>query len=1068
MRNLSTFVFLIPCLCLIVTGNAGCTYSKKTEALVLETVDFNLHVRPILSDRCFACHGPDANTREAGLRLDTEEGAKAALDSLGERFTIIEGDAVNSELVKRIFHTDEEEVMPPPTSNLTLTDNEKEILKRWVEQGAAWKDHWSFIPPEPVEPPVLSEAGWPKNEIDAFVLARMQQEGFSPEPEDTPEKWLRRVSFDLTGLPPLPEDLERFLSNLSEETYAREVDRLLAQPAYGERMATKWLDLARYADSHGYQDDRPRTMWPWRDWVVDAYNSNMPYDEFLTLQLAGDLLPDAGYAQRLATGFNRNHGITQEGGVVNEEYVTEYVADRTNTMGAAMLGLTMECARCHDHKYDPISQKEYFQMFAFFNGIDERGQINYFDLAPVPNMLVEDPELEARRDSLAARTDRAETRLLGLKNERPQGFDAWFAAQTPFVPDELPAEERLATLDLDVLEENTTPNQDRSDLPARINTRLLGVLDPPALVEGHTGNAFRFDGANYLNVGDVGDFEFSDRFTLSAWIWHEGQREKDEAVLVRRNEEQKRGGYQLLITPENRFKAGLIHDQNKERIEIQSTLPLATESWLHIAMTNDGSGTAEGVKLYVNGAEQRTEVLSDNLARRSILNGNDLLVGNWNTRNINRAQIGGFASGAIDRVQIFGKTLTALEVNHLAGNTPLSDEDPFLEYYRHRKDPLFQEARAILDSLRGIVIDIPHVMIMEEMETPRVTRVLARGAYDAPQDTVGPGTPEAVLSFPDDLPRNRLGLAQWVTHPQNPLTARVAVNRYWQMLFGRGLVATPEDFGSQGALPSHPELLDWLAVRFMASGWDTQALLKDIVLSATYRQSPIVTKTKRDQDPDNVLLARGPATRLEAEMLRDNALYISNLLHEEVGGHWVKPYQPAGVWKELANQIGENKYRPDTGQALYRRSLYSYWKRTIPPPAMLTFDAAERTVCVVKRQATSTPLQSLILLNDPTYVEAARVMATDLLGQYGGDHESAIAESFRRATSRYPTGPELDTLLGMFDEERTRYESDLEGALNLVSVGETPMPTTVDPGLLAAMTVVTNTIMNLEEAKHKS
>ena len=1065
---------------LLVFGRCNAPRQGPDAAPLPEVVDFNFHVKPILSDRCFKCHGPDANTREANLRLDTPEGAFAHLEDDTSRFSIVPGNAEESEVYVRITHPDPEERMPHPDSKLTVSDREKELIKRWIEQGAEWKTHWSFTPPSLPDLPAVKDDNWPRQPFDYFVLAKLEQEGLKPSPEETRAKWLRRVSFDLTGLPPTLEELDAFTADETEDAYEKVVDRLIASRAYGERMASVWLDAARYADSHGYQDDRPRTMWPWRDWVIDAYNENLSYDQFITWQLAGDLLPDASYEQKLATAFNRNHAITQEGGVVNEEYVTEYVADRTNTMATSVLGLTLECARCHDHKYDPISQKEYFEMFAFFNGIDERGQINYFDLAPKPNILVEDAELEAEIEALRRKREAAEATLAGLSIP-DTNFESWL--NSSFVSLDLEAsisEGLVSYYPLDELDESRTPDDVNPEKPGVINTRLINVLAAPEVDAGYEGNAFTFDGENYLNIGDIGDFDHADRFSMGGWVFSEERREKEASIIVKRNEEQKRGGYELVLTEENRLKAGLIHNQGSEQILVETREPVPAGTWSHVFFTYDGSAAASGVTLYVDGEEQAITVERDSLARRSILNGNDVLVGNWTTRNTGNGSRFGFEDGAVDEVRIYSRELAPIEVAVLAGKDPkqayaaLPDDrkrlfasEQILPFYLNRVAPSFVSARSRLDSLRSIQLEIPYVMIMEEMDEPRPTHVLARGAYDAPEEEVQPATPEHILSFPEDLPRNRLGLAQWVLHEDNPLTARVAVNRMWQMLFGRGIVATPEDFGSQGVLPTHPEMLDWLAVTFRQSGWDIKKTLKDIVLSSTYRQTAQSSPEMRQRDPQNELLARGPAQRFASEMVRDNALLVSGLLKHKEGGQWVKPYQPPGVWKELANQIGENKYRQSQGDDLYRRSIYSYWKRTIPPPAMLTFDAAERTVCVVKRPSTSTPLQALILLNDPQMIEASRMLAERVMNEEN-EAEAQLQLAFRLITSRLPDRDELRMLIQLFGDEFSRFEDDPNSAVELLSIGEMPVSDQVDKAKLAGLTVVINTMFNMDEAKMRS
>ena len=1057
-------------LALLLSCCSSSPEAKKQQGVFPEVVDFNYHIKPILSDRCFKCHGPDPNTREANLRLDTPEGAFARLHEDSTQYSIVPGDAEKSEVYRRITHPDPEQRMPHPDSKLFLSEEEKESIKRWIDQGAAWKEHWAFSPPVRPVLPDVRDASWPRNELDYFVLARLEQEGLKPSVEETREKWLRRVYFDITGLPPTKPDIEAFLNNESPAAYEETVDRLLATPGYGEHMAAVWLDAARYADSHGYQDDRPRTMWPWRDWVINAYNDNMAYDEFITWQLAGDLLPEPTYEQRLATAFNRNHAITQEGGVINEEYVTEYVADRTNTMSTAVMGLTMECARCHDHKYDPISQKEYYQLFAFFNGVDERGQINYFDLAPSPNMWVQDSKLEARIADLKHKTEAAEAAYNELLIPMAS-FDAWMEDSYPSLRIDLIADSGLVShFQLDDLIEGKTTDQAVKNHVGSVNTRLLNVLDAPTLIEGNKGNALQFDGANYLNISDYADFEHSDRFSLGAWVNYPATNSKIASLIVKRNEEQKRGGYQLMLTKEQKLLVSLIHDQGKERIDVESLKSISPNRWTHVFMTYDGSGKAKGVSLFVDGIRQEVEVLRDSLARRSILNGNDVLLGNWTTRNTPHQQLTGLAGGALDEVRIYDRQLSPIEVRYLAGKETKKDVDPRLVFplYLNTYNNAFIHARDQLDSLRSIHLEVPKIMVMKEMEEPRATHVLARGAYDAPLEEVQPDTPNAILHFPGDYPRNRLGLAQWLFHEDHPLTARVAVNRLWHMLFGQGIVRTLEDFGNQGALPSHPYLLDWMAVKFQESGWDTKAMIKEIVLSATYRQKAHISPELYERDPANILLARGPAQRFTAEMMRDNALAISGLLNPERGGPWVKPYQPPGVWKELANQIGENKYRPSKGPDLYRRSVYSYWKRTIPPPFMLTFDAAERTVCVVKRQTTSTPLQSLAMLNDPQLLEASRKLAELMMEEGGTDHRSRISYGFLIATTRDPNQKELRTLLALFEQERERFAKDEPAADMLLRVGSSPRNHDLEIADLAALTVIANTLINLDEAKMRS
>ena len=1029
-----------------------------------EVVDFNFHVKPILSDRCFACHGPDEAKQEAELRLDTEEGAFAALTE-SEGFAIVPGNVAQSAVYHRIMSDDPDSIMPPPESNLTLTAYEKDVISRWIEQGAEWKEHWSFAAPEQLELPSVQREDWVQNPIDRFVLARLEQEGLAPAPEASPEKLLRRVTFDLTGLPPTLEELDQFLADESPNAYEKVVDRLLASPHYGERMAPMWLDLSRYADSHGYQDDRPRTMWPWRDWVVRAFNENLPYDQFATWQLAGDLLPDPTYEQQLATGYNRNHAITQEGGVIPEEYLAEYAADRTNTFATTFLGLTVECARCHDHKYDPISQKDYYQLFAFFNNIPETAQIDYRDQAPDPAIRMQDAELEAQRAFVDSTIIALEQQATALENQPDATFQQWQKEQAS---SEIPDTKRdlLAYFPLNVLENEQFLDQ-TAQRPARMNVGLSTQIARPEVVDGKEGQALRFDGANFLTLGDLGDFEHYDRFSIGAWVQHTGAHTQRAGIMSRRNGEIRQQGYDLTLTNDNRLSLRLIHEVDDTYLEVTTKSTVAPRQWTQVFATYDGSAKAAGVQLYIDGQAQPVRVVHDNLDRSSsLLNGNDLLVGHWNHRN-KETDTYGFAGGSVDEVRVYDWALTPPEVQQLAESTTKPSKKTLYAYYLAEHNADYQHLGQQLDSLRRLDLEIPNVMVMQEREKREQTYLLKRGAYDAPGDSVFPTTPEALLPFDESYPADRLGLARWLTDPKHPLTARVAVNRFWQMYFGQGLVLTPADFGNQGALPTHPALLDWLAVRFMESGWDMKALQKLVVMSATYRQSAVVDENKHRRDPANLLLARGPNTRLTGEMFRDNALAVSDLLSPKIGGKWVKPYQPPGIWEAMANQIGENKYRPSQGEGLYRRSLYTYWKRTIPPPTMVMFDAPERTVCVAKRQSTSTPLQSLALLNDPQYVEAARKLAERMMSE-GGEHvEQQIAYGFRLMTSRAPQGEELAILVSLYEQKLASYREQPEEAEALLHVGDSAYDGQFDQPQIAALAIVANTLFNLDEAKFR-
>ncbi|HUR10425.1 MAG TPA: PSD1 and planctomycete cytochrome C domain-containing protein [Flavitalea sp.] len=768
----------LACIFVALLFGVSCFEDSKQTASSIAKVDFNFHIKPILSDRCFKCHGPDAANRKAELRLDIEAVALAALKKNPGMFAIVPGQPEKSELVHRIFSKDPQFMMPPPQSNLSLSDEERNLLRKWIQQGAQYKKHWALIAPVKTSLPDVSKSMAGSNEIDRFVLAKLKEKGMKPSPEASKEQLIRRVAFDLTGLPPAIPMIDEYLKDPAANAYEKMVDRLLSADGYGERWANYWLDLARYGDTHGYQDDLPRVMWPWRDWVIKAFNENMPYNKFVTWQLAGDLLPQATKEQLLASAFNRNHKISQEGGIIDEEYRVEYVIDRTNTFGKAFLGISMECSRCHDHKYDPVTQKDFFSLYAFFNQVKETG------------------------------------------------FVINLATPDPWMP--------ISKKDIE------------KDLPFL--------------------NAFR----------------------------------------VLKNE----------------------------------------------------------------------------------------------------------------------------------------------------KDTLRQ-------------------MIMRDSPGIRKTFVLIRGAYDAPGAEVQPGVPESILPFPQKAPRNRLGLSEWLFDNRNPVTARVIVNRLWQELFGKGIVATSEDFGNQGAIPSHPELLDWLAVDLMEHGWDLKYLLKKIVMSATYRQSAVANDEQRSKDPDNIYLSRGPRFRMNAEMIRDNVLASSGLLHHEIGGPSVKPYQPDGIWDEVSvgdksGYRGETSYIPDTGVNLYRRSLYTYWRRTIPPPAMITFDNPMKEVCEVRRTRTSTPLQALVLLNDPQILEASHVLAVKEIRNNQLPIEGKVSDAFRRITGRMPSNKEVDVMTGFYNEEVNKYSTKSQELKKILRAGQFRHPKDVDELRTAALMLTIQMIYNLDESITKS
>ena len=1006
-------------------------------------VDFHREIRPLLSDRCFRCHGPDSSKRKAELRLDVRDGVFRKLD---DGWAIVKPrDPKHSELVRRTSSDDVEEMMPPPDSNLSLSDAEKALLARWVAEGAEYRPHWSLAPVTAVPTPPL-RGGAPDNPIDAFVRARLDQEGLTPAPRASPETLLRRLAFNLIGLPPTPAEIDAFVADRSPDPYGRAVDRYLASPAYGERMAVDWLDLARYADTYGYQNDAERDMSLYRDWVIGAFNQNLSYDAFLTWQLAGDLLPGATRDQRVATAFNRLHRQTNEGGSIEEEFRTEYVLDRVNTFGTAMLGLTLECARCHDHKFDPITHRDYYSLFAFFNNIDESGLYSHFTNAtPTPSLLLWPAGKATDHQRLSSEMRALEQQLRTMSRAARTAYKAQPGSITTPAP--------IAHLAFDTATAKTTPDTVRNT-DAELRDAPSPVAEPPR-------SALRFSGDNFVIHTGVRTFSRTDPFSLALRL--RPTERQDRAVVVHQSRawsDAGSRGFELTLDHGRPF-FGLIHFWPGNAIAVRARRPLPLNAWTDLVLTSDGSSRASGLRIYVNGAPADVEVLRDRLYK-------DITYDRAAGDNVNeqpsltigaRFRDSGFKNGDIDDFKVFDVELTPAEVAVAAGVKP-SDQAAFDHFLARRYDPALT-ARAELTRLRiaenALIKGVPEIMVMEEMPTPRPAHRLDRGAYDAPREIVRRDTPASLPPFPANLPRNRLGLARWLTSRQNPLAARVVVNRIWRMHFGRGIVATQEDFGSQGRLPTHPELLDHLAATFMESGWDVKALHRLIVTSQTFQQSSAGGVAS---DPDNLLLARGPRRRLAAEAIRDGALAASGLLTRRLGGPSVKPYQPAGLWE----QSGTGKtYKQDTGDNLYRRSLYTFWRRTSPPPSMITFDAMAREVCTAKRDVTTTPLQSLVLLNDPQFVEAARTLAERVIRAHPADGAARTREAVRALLGRPPDAAEAVILVRLFDEQRALFEAHPENAAKLRRVGESPPDAALPDQDVAAMTMVASAIMNFDE-----
>ncbi|MEM9719276.1 MAG: DUF1553 domain-containing protein [Bacteroidota bacterium] len=1058
----------------IVIGFERCTSLEQVDSS-LETplpaiVDYNYHIKPILSDRCYSCHGPDANTREADLRLDTEEGAFEILAESGKK-ALEKGSLRNSELWNRINHEDKNELMPPPESNLSLSPYEIALIGKWIEQGAEWKPHWAFIPPTHQAPPTTKNKTWGQNEIDGYILAELERNGLSPSPEAQKERLLRRLSFDLRGLPPSLEEIDEFLADSSEQAYEYWVDRFLASSSFGERMALDWMDVARYADSHGLHADGWRNMWPWRDWVIQAFNQNMPYDQFILDQIAGDMLPGKTKEQILATAFHRNHQMTAEGGIIEEEYRLEYVYDRTNTTATAFLGITMECARCHDHKFDPISQKEYYQLAAFFNNVKELGMTgddgNY------------GPILMMASDTLSHKIDQIDEKLDGLKTVLQKNKKEVAALKT-FLEDANPSMADLRSHQLihlplesvNTLKDKKGNKGQRAD--REITTTVTGEVE---LIPGKIGKAFRFDNDyDVLYIGEEGRFEITDPFSVGMWVHPEKRGEHQTLIGNSGNKNNYWRGWELTLDTSNHISVKFIHSLPHNYFHKQTETSIPLNEWTHVLFTYDGKGTAEGLHLYINGKEAESQVYFDRLSRsmKTVTPNHQPDNRALRIAKSYRAFTGdnGIFLGALDDIRLFGIDLTHLEINTLLGLKGKASPEEKLNHFLVRKSPEYagtiKQVEELHEQRLHILDTLPEVMVMEEMPTPRTMYLYDRGQYDLPTEEVEATTPSSILNFPTDYPRNRVGLSKWITNPENPLTGRVTVNRYWQMIFGRGLVSTPQDFGNQGTLPTHPELLDALALRFVKGGWDVKALIKYMVMSATYRQDSKVRPELQEIDPDNLLLARGPSYRLPAEMIRDNALSVSNLLNPQVGGPSVKPYQPKGLWIDKGSFSPRLlRYKADTLFGMHRRSLYTFIRRTSPPPSMQAFDAPTRSICTVQRQVTNTPMQALVLLNDPQFVEAARKMGERILQEGGKDLGSQLEFGFRLATSRKAIEEEIQLFRDLYQSELEKYKSQTEEAHKLLEVGISPVESSVPSEELAAMTIVSSMMLNHDEAYMK-
>jgi hypothetical protein len=1012
-----------------------------------EPLLFNRDVRPILAEHCWTCHGPDAAARQANLRLDTYD--DSILPAESGLHAIVPEKPQDSELVRRIHSNDATLRMPPDSAQKPLTAAQIGILEKWISEGATFQKHWSFEPIEPsavpdsVEVRSLLDSSSTINPIDAFVAESLAKRQLKFSPEASRETLLRRVTLDLTGLPPTADDLAR-----TDESYEEVVDRLLRSPHFGERMTVEWLDAARYADTNGYFSDKPRQIWLWRDWVIKAYNDNMPLDQFTIEQLAGDLLPTPTVQQRIATGFNRNHVSNNETGIIEEEFRTEYVVDRVDTTMTTWLGLTVGCAQCHDHKYDPISQQEFYQLFAFFNNVPEKGLIVTDD--PPPVMKVSSPEQDAELARLSQETTNAAQVFEPVRMMLATEISAWEAKARQSIPQ--PPEQ-------DIILHEAFNNGLQSETQA-IGTTLTYQT-------GIRAQAALFDATQHASR-DIQHFDSDGPWTIGLWLLPDNSL---SCPLSRIEPEGNRTGLEVLWQ-KGRVNVNLVARWGTDAIEVTSITPAKAGQWHHVAITYDGSKSAAGLKLFLDGHPLDLRIDRDSL-KSSVQNDRPLLIG--------RRDSGLGYYGQMDELRILHQALNPQAIEdwyhgeqiHGILERPTDarsarDSETLMDFYiaRHTNEKTRAARSHVKEALETEIRfrnSIPSTLVMEELPQPRETHVLIRGQYDQPGQKVEAGTPTALSAWPETAPKNRLGLAKWLMDPANPLTARVAVNRLWKQCFGEGLVRTANDFGSQGEPPTHPELLDWLAATYRDNGWNTKDLLRLIVTSRTYRQSSdLGSNPSTAHDLQNRLLSRNSAFRMSAEMIRDQALAASGLLRPQIGGPSVKPYQPGGLWEEVSYNA-EDSYEESTGDGLWRRSLYTYIKRQVPPPSLLAFDGTTREKCTVQRARTNTPIQALILLNDPTYLEAARMLANNVLLAKASD-DDRIAEIFRRILSRTPEPRESALLIDLLQRQRNHFQTDPTAADKLLQVGASQHDESLAPTELAAWTMTAHTIVNLDEA----
>ncbi|HUG20543.1 MAG TPA: DUF1553 domain-containing protein [Planctomycetaceae bacterium] len=1038
---------------------ATLTLLLPLSGLAQDKLEYNRDIRPIFADTCFKCHGPDSAARQADLRVDLRE---TAID-MG---VIVPGKPEESAMIERIFSDDPDLLMPPPASHKKLTDKQKNLLKRWIAEGAEYQPHWSFIAPVKSELPQVKNEAWVRNPIDRFILQRLEQEEFTPAAEADQRTLARRVALDLTGLPPNPELVEEFVKDNSPDAYEKFVDKLLATSQWGEHRGRYWLDYARYADTHGIHFDNFREMWSYRDWVIDAFNKNMPYDQFTIENLAGDLLPDRTLEQQIASGFNRCNMTTNEGGIIDEEYKVLYARDRTETTSLVWMGLTVGCCTCHDHKFDPVSQREFYGLSAFFNNTTQPVRDgNVKDTPPIIRVPLEADaaRFEALKSELPAALQTVEARKTAARPE----FDKWLAAVTPEQ-----FEDRIPTEKLSLHAPLNEGEGKQTKIVLEGESQDLSLTESAAWEKGYLpGSAVQISKGGIAEISDVGDFDTSQPFSCSAWVKVPAN-DGSGAIVSRMNNGDNYRGWDFWMEG-RRVGTHIIAQWNADAVKVVSKEQIPANKWVHVAFTYDGSAKAAGVKVYIDGKQQQTNVQADSL-KGSIKTTVPFKIGQRNTSD----PISGIA---LQDLRIYTRALALADVESLSGlaryagivakpadqRTDQEKQDLY-NYWLPTFDEPFRSLTATVEQLQREEADI-HARgtiahVMQEKPEEAMAFVLFRGDYDKPRDQVTAGTPEILPPFPEEFPRNRLGLAQWLLLDDHPLTARVTVNRFWQEVFGTGLVKSSGDFGVSGDQPSHPELLDWLAIDFRESGWDVKRFFKQIVMSSTYRQAATSTPEKREKDPENRLLARGPRFRMDAEMVRDHALAASGLLVGKIGGPSVKPYQPPGVWEAIAMNVSNTRsYEPETGENLYRRSMYWFWKRMAPPASMDILNAPNREYCVIRRERTNTPLQALVTLNDEQFVEAARHLASRSLTEGGNTFDQRIDFIAKHLLARPLRAEEKSIVKDSQRELADYYSHHKEDAQKLIEVGESKPDASLDPAELAAWTMLTNQLMNLDE-----